>query len=368
MRTGDDQVFWLALNYLVTDGYLSAGKALRYFDSEDKLLKPEAGYLNSCPLSFLAKQKILSGELLDRAGLEVEKLKGKEYTLLSFKDSGYPELLREIVEPPLVLYTYGQTEVLSLAGVAIVGSRHPTGYGRLLADRLADELAACGLVVISGLARGIDTLAHQGALRSGKTLAVLGSGLDRIYPKENRLLAEKIAAKGLVVSEFPLESEPLGFHFPLRNRVLSGLSLACLVVEAGLKSGALITAGLALDQGREVMAVPGPVTSELSRGTNFLIKHGAKLVEAAEDIVSELPFPWNEAALNRLTSRKQASPELTQQEKKVLEALPEKEVIHLDELSDKIHLPVSELLTVLLSLEMKETVVQEPGKFFRRRY
>ncbi|MDD8020684.1 MAG: DNA-processing protein DprA [Acidobacteriota bacterium] len=367
MRLDNYQVFWLALNYLVTDGYLSAGKALRYFDSEDKLLQPDKDYLSTCQLSALARQKILSGELLSRASLEVEKLKQKEYTLLSFKDSGYPELLREIVEPPLVLYSHGQTELLNLSGVAIVGSRHPTGYGRLLADKLADELAACGLIVTSGLARGIDTLAHQGALRSGRTLAVLGSGLDRVYPKENRLLAEKIAAKGLVVSEFPLEAEPLAFHFPLRNRVLSGLSLACLVVEAGPKSGALITARLALDQGREVMAVPGPVTSELSRGTNFLIKHGAKLVESAEDIISELPFPWNEAALNCLASKSKQPLEVNEQEKKVLVALPENSVVHIDELSDKIQIPVAELLTVLLSLEMKEAVIQEPGKFFRRR-
>ncbi len=367
MRIDNNQIFWLALNYLVTDGYLSAGKALCFFDSEEKLLNPDPAYLSSCQISAPARQRILSGEIVSRASLEAERLRQNEYTLLSFQDSRYPQLLREIVEPPLVLYTYGQIDLLNQAGVAVVGSRHPTAYGRLLADKLADELAACGLVVTSGLARGIDTIAHQGALRSGKTLAVLGSGLDRIYPKENRLLAKKIAARGLVVSEFPLDSEPLSFHFPLRNRVLSGLSLACLVVEAGQKSGALITAGLALDQGREVMAVPGPVTSELSRGTHFLIKHGAKLVESVEDIVSELPFPWNEAALNQLATRKPARPELSDQEKKVLQALPENEVIHIDELSDKIQIPVSELLTVLLSLEMKETVIQEPGKFFRRR-
>jgi len=367
VRIDNHQVFWLALNYLVTDGCLSAGKALRFFDSEDKLLNPEPDYLSCCQLSSLARQRILSGELVSRASLEAEQLERNGYILLNFKDSQYPQLLKEIVEPPVVLYAYGQIDLLNQAGVAVVGSRHPTAYGRLLADKLADELAACGLVVTSGLARGIDTLAHQGALRSGKTLAVLGSGLDRIYPKENRLLAEKIAARGLVVSEFPLGSEPLSFHFPLRNRVLSGLSLACLVVEAGLKSGALITAGLALDQGREVMAVPGPVTSDLSRGTHFLIKHGAKLVESVEDIVSELPFPWNEAALNQLTTSKSARSELNSQEKKVLQALSENEVIHIDELSDKIQIPVGELLTVLLSLEMKEAVIQEPGKFFRRR-
>lgn len=367
MRVEERRVFWLALNYLVTDGFLSAGKALRYFDFPEKLFQPDKDWLNSISLSESTRQKILSGKLLERAAQELEKLGEKEYTLLTFEDSGYPQILREIVEPPLVLYCHGQPEVLSWATVAVVGSRRPTAYGRMMAEKLADELAASGLVVISGLARGIDTLAHRGALRSGRTVAVLGSGLDKIYPKENRMLAEKITEKGAVVSEFPLDSEPLGYHFPLRNRVISGLSLACLVIEASQKSGALITARLALDQGREVLAVPGPVTSDLSQGTNYLIKHGAKLVESVEDVVSELPFPWKEAALSRLAERRQSVPELEDREKRVFEALPENSVIHIDELSDKIQIAVAELLTILLSLEMKELVVQEAGKFFRRR-
>lgn len=367
MREKEKPVFWLALNYLVSEGLLSAKKALHYFDSEEKVFCPDQHWLKSLKIGQMAREKLLSGELLVRAERELEKLGEKEYTLLPFNDSRYPQSLREVVEPPLVLYCYGQTQVLGWAAVAVVGSRRPTAYGRTMAEKLAEELAASGLVVVSGLARGIDTLAHRAALRGGLTVAVLGSGLDNVYPKENRMLAEKIAEKGAVVSEFPLDSEPLGFHFPLRNRLISGLSLACLVIEASRKSGALITARLAADQGREVMAVPGPVTSDLSQGTNFLIKQGAKLTESAEDVILELPSPWKEAALSRLAEKPRTREELTGREKQVYEALPENEVIHIDDLSDKIQMAVAELLTVLLSLEMKELVVQEVGKFFRRR-
>lgn len=367
MRTERNSAFWLALNYLVTEGFLSAGKALHYFDSSEKLFDAEKDWLWSINLSESARKKILSGELKDWACLELEMLREKEYTLLTFEDKQYPQILREIVEPPLVLYCYGQAEVTGWAAVAVVGSRRPSAYGRTVAERLAEELAATGLVVVSGLARGIDTQAHRGALRSGRTIAVLGSGLDRMYPKENRMLAERIAEKGAVVSEFPLEAEPLHYHFPLRNRVISGLALACVVVEASRKSGALITARLALDQGREVLAVPGPVTSELSQGTNYLIKQGAELVESSEDVVSELPSPWKEVAISQLAASRRRVPELEDREKKVFEALPEDTVIHIDELSDKIQMTVAELLTILLSLEMRELVVQEAGKFFRRR-
>ncbi|MGB9893563.1 MAG: DNA-processing protein DprA, partial [Candidatus Saccharicenans sp.] len=365
MRSKEHLVFRLVLNYLVIDGYLSAKKAFQFFDSEEKVFQPDKNWLGSLKVSQTVKEKLLSGELLVRAERELEKLEKKEYTLLPFEDSRYPQFLREVVEPPLVLYCYGQAEILGWAAVAMVGSRRPTSYGRLMAEKLAEQLAATGLVVVSGLARGIDTLAHKGALRSGLTVAVLGSGLENLYPKENRMLAEKIAEKGAVVSEFPLDSEPLGFHFPRRNRLISGLSLACLVIEASRHSGALITAKLAADQGREVLALPGPVTSELSQGTNFLLKQGARLVETAEDIILELPSPWKEAALNRLAEKHDSRPELVGRERQVYEALPENSVIHIDDLSDKIQIGVAELLAILLSLEMKELVVQEAGKFFR---
>lgn len=366
--TGDRRLLsWLVLNYLVSEGLLSASRAVSLQQAGRGLFPPDEALFDSFRLRPAARQKLQSGELLARAEVELEKLARKEYTLLTFEDARYPRLLREIVEPPPVLYCLGQPEILDWAAVAVVGSRRPSSYGRIQAEKLSEEMAACGLVVVSGLARGIDTLAHRGALRNGRTVAVLGSGLENIYPRENRMLAEQITEKGALVSEFPLDSEPLGFHFPLRNRIISGLSLACLVVEAGLKSGALITARLAADQGREVLAVPGPVDSELSRGTNFLIKHGARLTESVEDILLELPSPWKEAALSLLSEKKASSPELSGREKQVYQALPETSLIHIDALSDKIQMSVAELLTVLLALEMKDLVVQEAGKFFRRR-
>ncbi len=367
MKAEKQQLFWLALNNLVSAGLLSAKRALRLFDSEDRLFSPEDDWLSFYKIGSAAREKLISGELLDFANEELEKLGKKEYTLITFEETRYPQLLREIVEPPLVLYCHGQPEVLSWASVAVVGSRRPTPYGRIIAGKFSEELAAAGLVVISGLARGVDTLAHRGALNGGRTVAVLGSGLEKIYPKENRMLVEKIAEEGAVVTEFPLDSEPLGFHFPMRNRVISGLALACLVIEGSLRSGALITARLANDQGREVLAVPGPIDSELSQGPNYLIKQGAKLVESVEDILTELPEPWQEAALSRLAKKKSARPELQGREKQVYEALPANSVIHIDDLSDKIQIAVAELLTILLSLEMKEMVVQEAGKCFRRR-
>ncbi len=367
MKEENRKLLWLALNFLVTDGLISARKARGYFDLPEKLFFPDRNWLQSLNLSEKAKERILSGRLRDDSLRELEKIEKKEYTLLTIEDSGYPAVLKEILEPPLVLYVKGQPEILGWAAVAVVGSRKPSGYGRVMSEKLAGDLAAAGLVVVSGLARGIDTCAHKGALRTGRTVGVLGSGLDVIYPGENRMLAEKISENGAIVSEFPLDSGPAGYHFPLRNRIISGLSLACLVVEASRRSGALITARLALDAGREVMALPGPVTSELSSGTNFLIKNGAKLVETAVDVITELPFPWREAALSLVMDRIQKKIELEGREKLVYEAIPEKDLIHIDELSDKIQMPVAELMTVLLALEMQELVVQEAGSLFRRR-
>lgn len=367
MKEENKKPLWLALNILVAEGLISPRKARCYFDLPEKLFSPDPEWLRSLNLSERTKERILSGKLREDSLRELEKIEEKEYTLLTIEDSAYPAVLKEILEPPLVLYVKGQPEILSWAAVAVVGSRKPSGYGRIMAEKLAEDLAAAGLVVVSGLARGIDTCAHRGALRTGRTIAVLGSGLEEIYPGENRMLAEKISENGAIVSEFPLDSRPAGYHFPLRNRIIGGLSLACLVVEASRRSGALITARLALDAGREVMALPGPVTSELSSGTNFLIKNGAKLVETAVDVITELPFPWREAALSLLKDRIQEKVELEGREKLVYEAMPEKDLIHIDELSDKIQMPVSELLTVLLALEMRELVAQESGSLFRRR-
>ena len=212
-------------------------------------------------------------------------------TLLAHGSPGYPGALSSLHDPPLVLYVRGALEERDLLGVGVVGSRQATPYGRRQAARFGVELAEMGVTVVSGLARGIDTEAHHGALRSkeGRTIAVLGSGLDSVYPPENRELARLIAGRGALLSEFPLRSTPVPENFPRRNRIISGLSLGLLVIEAGEKSGALITADWAMDQGREVFALPGSVESPMSRGTHLLIRQGAKLAETAADVLEELP-------------------------------------------------------------------------------
>jgi DNA processing protein len=236
-----------------------------------------------------------------------------------------------------------------------------------VAEKLASDLAERGLVVISGLACGIDATAHWGALRTGSTAAVLGSGLNVVYPRENRKLWEKIAEQGVVVTEYPLGSKPLGHHFPLRNRIISGLALAVVVVEATRKSGSLITARLALEQNREVLAVPGNITSELSRGANWLIKSGARLVEGWEDVIEELPAPWSEELRGKMPERPTPLPALTAAEKSLLNLLRPDELRHVDELVDGTRLSVSEVLVHLLSLELKGCVSPRPGQYYQRK-
>jgi len=220
---------------------------------------------------------------------ELELAAKEHIRIVSIFDESYPTNLKNIFSPPILLYVKGKLLTRDVAGVAMVGSRRPTPYGRLTAERLSAELAGRGITVVSGMARGIDTATHKSALKAGgRTIAVLGSGLDIIYPAENRALAEQIASSGAVISEFPMGTRPLRKNFPRRNRVISGLSLGVVVVEAAQKSGSLITAGFALDQGREVFAVPGKIDSYASKGTHSLIKQGAKLVEDSEDIIEEL--------------------------------------------------------------------------------
>jgi DNA processing protein len=287
--------------------------------------------------------------------------------VLTREDEGYPERLREIYDPPAVLYYTGRVQLLEGPAVSIVGAREPTPYGRAVAEKLASDLAERGLVVISGLACGIDATVHWGALRTGSTAAVLGSGLNVVYPRENRKLCEKIAGQGVVVTEYPLGSKPLGHHFPLRNRIISGLALAVVVVEATRKSGSLITARLALEQNREVLAVPGNITSGLSGGANWLIKSGAGLVEGWEDVIDELPAPWSEELRGKMPERPKPPPALTAAEKSLLNLLRPDELRHVDELVDGTRLSVSEVLVHLLSLELKGCVSPRPGQYYQRK-
>jgi DNA processing protein len=283
--------------------------------------------------------------------------------VLPWNDPRYPPALTTIEDGPPALWYRGRIEALEAPGVAIVGSRAASAAGMETAARLAADLAARGVCVVSGLARGIDSAAHRGALSAGATVAVLGSGLDRIYPAEHRTLARQIESSGLLLSEYPPGTAPLPFHFPLRNRLISGLSLAVVVIEAAEKSGSLITAACALEQGREVMAVPGNVLGGRNTGGHALIRDGARIVESADDIVAELRFGGLascglDAPLRSVQSRVSRDP--------VLAAMAPGEVHDLDEISAGTGLEPARLLPRLLDLELRGMVRRTGGGGFLR--
>jgi DNA processing protein len=297
---------------------------------------------------------------------ELEKIHQKGIRILTLNDSDYPTLLLEIPDPPPYLYVYGCMPETQ-KNISIVGSRNATQYGLDTTQRLGRDLAAHGMTIVSGMARGIDTAAHEGALMThGKTIAVLGSGLERIYPKENETLFHRIAESGAVISEFPLNAEPEAHHFPMRNRVISGLSLGTVIVEATLRSGSLITARLAAEQNREVFAVPGSINSFKSTGTHTLIKQGAKLVEQAGDILEEISHQLDHTVSkghHDKDENTEPKPSLSPAETSVLHAL-ESYPIHIDDLTRKLGMQPSELSSTLLGLELKGFIQQDPGKLF----
>jgi DNA processing protein len=363
----ENLICWIGLSLVLHEKPASLQKIVGAFDRIGDVYRTPIRELTALGVEADAARELLSPATLERARKQLERLDRSGFRVLTRDDERYPERLREIFDPPAVLYYAGGIELLEGPGVAIVGAREPTPYGRAVAEKLASDLAERGLVMISGLARGIDTAAHWGALRSGATAAVLGSGLDVVYPRENRKLWEKVAERGVVITEYPLGAKPLAHHFPLRNRIISGLALAVLVVEATRKSGSLITAKLALEQDREVLAVPGNITSELSRGANWLIKSGARLVEGWEDVVDELPSPWSEELRTKLPQPAVPSPSLTAAEKDVFDLLRPDELKHVDELVEGTGLSVSEVLTQLLSLELKGCVSPRPGQYYQRK-
>lgn len=301
---------------------------------------------------------------------ELAGARARGVTLLTPADPGYPENLRNIYDPPLALYVRGEFEARDRRGVAVVGSRQTSHYGREMSRRLSYQLAYSGMTVISGLARGVDTYAHEGAIAAkGRTIAVLGCGIDHVYPPENRLLAEKVAENGALVSEFPLGTKPDRQTFPIRNRVVAGLSLGVLVVEAPRSSGALITARMALDQGRQVFAVPGRVDTPHSRGCHQLIKDGARLVEGAEDVLAEFEFlipGIGKTRVPQLPGTGQSDSEaIGKEELAILDALGSDE-IHIDEVIRICGLPPARVSSSLLQLELRRLVRSLPGKYFVR--
>jgi DNA processing protein len=302
---------------------------------------------------------------------EMERLQAAEIRVTTLGEADYPEALRWIPEPPPVLYIWGTLQHADSLAVAVVGSRKPSPYGQLAAQRLSAELAQYGFTVVSGLARGVDSLAHQGALQAGgRTIAVLGSGINVVYPPEHRRLYEAIREQGAVVSEFPFDTKPDRWNFPRRNRIISGLTLGTLVIEASDQSGSLHTARHALEQGREVFAVPGRIDAPSSRGTNNLIKRGAKLVEGLDDILEEFPEAVRLAVRQRGTApvpldTPQMPTDLTPDEAQVLGSVPPEET-HIEAIIHASQLPAQAVASILLTLELRGLVRQFPGKLFVR--
>jgi len=332
----------VALNKLRFNGAnQSAKKMLKYF-SEHSTFEPD----------FTIRE-------IDEAKKEIEYAGKKNLKIVSFNCKGFPQRLLEIKDRPLILYVKGEVDRKDLLSVSIVGSRKCTEYGRSVARSSAFELAKLGISIISGLAYGIDSEAHKGALAAnGRTLAFLGSGIDVIYPPSNVALYEAISENGAVVSEFPLGTKPKTYNFPFRNRLISGFSLATIVVEAEEKSGSLITAAFAVEQGKDVFAVPGNISSKFSKGTNMLIKDGAIPFLSVDDILEQVK------EFQELRKETALFPELSGEEEKILEAI-ENNSCTLEEISEKVKMESPELLKILAMLEFKQIVKKEGGRFLR---
>src|SRR6202049_778420 len=355
----------IALNMLPTMGPVRLRKLLEVFETPDRVLAARRDALRTVEgIGNDVADQIVQWESIVDLPAELERIRQFGANVITAESPSYPKPLREIHAPPIVLYVWGEIQERDQHALGIIGARRTTHYGSESAKKLAYQLAYAGLTVVRGLARGIDTAAHQSALAAkGRTIAVIGSGLSKLYPPENRGLAEKIRdGNGAIVSEFSMEIEPDRQTFPMRNRIIAGWSHGVLVVEAGLNSGALITASQALEQGRSVYAVPGHINAPSAFGSNRLIQQGAKLVMDAADILDDLQIllpetkPSPEAAARPL-------PELSADERRVYDAINPTETA-IDDIGQKCELPSATVSSALLRLELKRLVKQLPGKYF----
>jgi DNA processing protein len=370
-----DLADWIALNMVRGIGPRTANQLLKQFGSPAQIFAASRLALETIGLNPETIRELHDSEILAKAGAEIERLEKLGIGIVTIEDEGYPPLLKEIHDPPIALYLRGNLLKASRQPcLAVVGSRRSSTYGINAAISLSRELAEHGLTIVSGMARGIDAAAHRGALEGGgMTIAVVGTGLESTYPREHKNLEDEIVANGALVSEFPLGTPPLPQNFPYRNRVLSGLSLGVLIVEAAEHSGSLITARLAGEQGREVFAVPGNITSQTSFGPNYLIKDGAKLVQHWRDVVDELPRAIREGILGVKPAgeaeRQQVfeQVQLSEGEQKILDLLTAHAPSHIDQLMISCQMNASDLMMALLGLEMKDRIRQLPGKSFIRR-
>ena len=375
-KTSETSMQWLALALTPGLGPTKARRVIDFFGGVQALFRASLTELEAAGLRAISAQSLGTGRSMELAQDELGKAAAADAQIIALDDPRYPPQLKQIYDPPLILYVRGDDAVISQPGIALVGTRHPTPYGSGMAERLACDLAARGVVIFSGMARGIDTAGHRGAIAAkGKTVAVWGTGVDEVYPKENKRLAEQILALGgAIISEFPIGTFPAPQNFPIRNRIISGISLGVLVVEAAEYSGTRITARCALEQNRDVFAVPGNVTNKGSWTPNTLIKQGAKLVATWEDIWEELPAEVRLMLLPEGANESQAGQtaslfgetELSPHEKKIFALLKADEAVHIDEIVERLEpaLSSSEIFAALFELELAGKVKQLPGKNF----
>lgn len=364
----DELKFFIKLNLTQVIGIEKLKAVLNYFKTIDAAVNASK--------NELMKVKGISGKTADsilnatkhKVISELKLTKKKNIDILTINDKKYPKNLSNIFSPPILLYVKGKLVDDDINAVAIVGSRKATYYGLSVAEELSYKLAERGLSVVSGMARGIDTAAHKGAINAkGRTIAVLGSGFNNIYPPENEKLADNISKNGAVITEFPMDIPPYGHNFPRRNRIISGLSLGVIVVEAAKRSGSLITVDCALEQGREVFAIPGKVGSATSKGVHNLIKQGAKLVDKVDDIIEELNFPEKYDSKKKQNDKiKILIDNLNNMEKRIFSYLTE-EPVHIDKLSDMAGFSSNTLLGILMKLQIKGLVKEFSGKRFVRK-
>lgn len=350
---------WLTLSLIRGVGGESIRHLLREFGSPEAVLAAPVSTLKSFVKAEAATAigKGIADELLAATFSWLEE---QQNHLVTLADSDYPQALLNINDPPLLLYVKGRRELLNRAALAVVGSRNATPQGINNAEEFAKTLSNAGLCIISGMAHGIDAAAHQGALSGqGSSIAVVGTGLDKVYPAANRNLAHALAKQGAIISEFPLGTPPLAANFPRRNRLISGMSIGCLVVEASLQSGSLITARLAMEQGRDVFAIPGSIHSPQSKGCHKLIKQGAKLAESAQDILEELAGVLGSASR---TANSSAPPTIESE----LLTLIGFDPVSIDALCLRSGLTVSQLSAMLLTLELEGGIAALPGGLFQR--
>ncbi|MBE0425155.1 MAG: DNA-protecting protein DprA [Nitrospirae bacterium] len=356
-----DIKYWIALSMLQDVGPVRAKKLLSKFGTPGNIFNSDFDDLLAVEgIGTRVAKTIKEFSSWDLIGKQIDVLESKGLKVISYGDPLYPEMLREIEDAPALIYIKGDIQPKDKFAIAVVGSRNPTHYGASVAEQIAEELASMGFTIVSGMARGIDSLSHRSALKAGgRTIAVLGSGLDIPYPPENKILMERIAGSGCVLSEFSPGTPPDRENFPRRNRIISGLCLGVLVIEATSDSGSLITAAYALEQNREVFAVPGNVTSFNSEGTNELVKRGAILTRNADDVIREL------APVLRgfIKSKDKVKIEITGEEMELCKHLSG-EPKQIDAISRESGLPSSRILGILLGLELKGAVKQISGKRF----